>query len=277
MSRRNRKQKNQNDSSSWLTTYSDMVTLLLAFFVLLFSFSTVDAQKWQALVDALTGNVGIIDGGQSFSTTPGIDDGSDLDNIADASDLFKDKVMASDDPGEVDDKSNQIKQQNDKEFVALYESISTYMEENNIDADVLINKAHTEILVRFRDYILFDTGKSDIKQKALNILNEIVLFINDNIDNINFIRVVGSADNRPINTYLYQTNWELSTDRAVKVVRYLQEEHGISGNKLVAAGYGEYHPIESNDTAEGRAKNRRVDIFIVRNVVDSKQIELDGE
>ncbi len=86
----------------------------------------------------------------------------------------------------------------------------------------------------------------------------------------------GHTDNRPISTFLYPTNWELSADRAIKVVRFFQERQGIPGNKLAGKGFGEHQPIADNITEEGKAKNRRVDIQIVRIVGGSEVIQAEG-
>lgn len=259
MSRRKRDKKDSGISSNWLTTYSDMVTLLLCFFVLLFSFSTVDAEKWRQLVGSLQGNIGVLEGGYALPPSEG--------------DMLEDL--------DIEPKSQDIEEQingkeitDDDEFIKLYENISKYLEENKIQAELELSDAHTEILLRFKEYILFDTGKADIKPKALDILDEIASILLEFDEQIEKIRVEGHTDSRPINTYIYPTNWELSGGRAARVVRYFQEKHGIVGEKLSFAGYGEYHPIDTNTTQEGMARNRRVDITIVRaaepEVIDTK-------
>src|SRR5699024_2299688 len=115
-----------------------------------------------------------------------------------------------------------------------------------------------------REYILFDTGKANIKPEALDILDGIAAVLLQFDEQINRIRVEGHTDSRPINTYIYPTNWELSGGRAAGVLRNFQEEHDIPGEKLSSAGYGEHSPIDTINTAEGMARNRRVDITIVR-------------
>lgn len=256
MSRRKRHKEDSGVPSSWLTTYSDMVTLLLCFFVLLFSFSTVDAEKWRQLVGSLQGNIGVLEGGHALPPSEG--------------ELSEDLDITPEDIEEDTDGEEHI----DDEFVKLYENISEYLETNEIQAELELSEAHTEILLRFKEYILFDTGKADIKPEALGILDGIGDVLLEFDEQIQRIRVEGHTDSRPINTYVYPTNWELSGGRAARVVRRFQEKQGIPGEKLSFAGYGEYYPIDTNTTQKGMARNRRVDITIVRvgepGVIDTK-------
>jgi len=234
-----RKKRNNEESSGggeWLTTYGDLVTLLLTFFVLLFSFSTIDAQKWQELVGALSGGIGVLEGGNL---------------IVPVEDIY----------GE-----NEETKETTDQFVKLYEEMKKFLEHNDIPAEVSISEDHTEILLRFKDSILFDTGQAYIRPEAFEILDGIAIALNEYQKDIDMIRVDGHADSRPINTYLYPTNWELSSKRAINVVRYFHEEKGIEPSKLFAAAYGSFHPIDSNETEEGMARNRRVEIYIVRSV-----------
>lgn len=259
MSRRRRHKEESGVPSDWLTTYSDMVTLLLCFFVLLFSFSTIDAEKWRQLLGSLQGNIGVLESGNALppATTGDLLDELDVD------------------PEEILDKGSDEQSMENDEFIELYKSMSKYLEEHDIQAELELSAAHTEILLRFKEYILFDTGKADIKPDARDILDGIANVLLEFDEQIHRIRVEGHTDSRPINTYIYPTNWELSGGRAVGVVRYFQDRHDIPGNKLSYAGYGEYYPIDTNDTPEGMSRNRRVDITIVRatepEVIDTKQ------
>lgn len=257
--RRRVKEEGSHGSGEWLTTYGDLVTLLLTFFVLLFSFSTLDAQKWQALVISLTGGTGILDRG---STIDGEDAGAGTYNI-NIDDVM---LRRSDNDKNTNDQNINVSNDNVDNFVKLYQEIEFFMKEKEIPAEVEISEEHTEILIRFKDSILFDTGKADIKPEALKILDWIAMVLKTYEKDIDQVRVEGHADSRPINTYLYPTNWELSSKRAINVVRYFHEEKGIEPSKLSAAAYGPYHPIDSNDTEEGMARNRRVEFYIVRAV-----------
>src|SRR5207302_3845906 len=112
--------------------------------------------------------------------------------------------------------------------------------------------------------ILFNSGQADVKESGKKILDSIASALKKIQDKD--IRVEGYTDNVPLSPKLrdrFPTNWELSTARASNVVRYLEEKAGLDPSRLIAAGFGQYHPISSNDTDEGRAQNRRIDIVLV--------------
>ncbi|MFS8500217.1 MAG: flagellar motor protein MotB [Caldicoprobacter sp.] len=262
MARKRRAKKSSGGVAEWFTTYSDMVTLLLTFFVMLYSFSIIDMQKWEAVVESLRGSIGILEGGASISDIPGVNQ-SGISPV-DLEKLVGNKMQ------EGHGKQKNIGQVDP--FLKLYEQMSQYIAQNKIPAQLELSPTQTEILIRFKDYVLFDVGKAELKPEAKEILDRIANILLNYIDQIDRVRVEGHTDTQPINTIFYPTNWELSADRAIKVVRYFQEKHGFPGNKLSGEGYGEYYPIASNETEEGRAKNRRVDVQIVKAInVDNVQ------
>jgi len=148
-----------------------------------------------------------------------------------------------------------------EEFKKLYEQMSEYIKENNLEASITLRLDERGLLVRFMDNVLFDSGKADLTPNASDIINKVAEIIRQN-DKI--IRIEGHTDNVPINTFRFPSNWELSTTRAVNVVKYLIEENGIYAYRLSASGYSDQHPVDDNNTAEGRQKNRRVDMVILR-------------
>ncbi len=119
------------------------------------------------------------------------------------------------------------------------------------------------------DDILFDSGRADVKKEAYVMLNDLISIINEKVPGKN-IGVTGHTDNVPIRVSGWQSNWELSTARATNVLYYL-EQNGIDPRRLSATGYGEHRPIASNDTAAGRAKNRRVEIVILPEFTEKRE------
>lgn len=236
---RKRSNDEENKSPSWLTTYGDMMSLLLIFFIFLFSFSNIDAQKFKAMVASLQASLGVLEGGRSMSSVPatGGDEGQDLEQ-----------------------RTNEPQD----EFEALYEDMQRYIQQNNIAATVEMTENKMEILLRFKDNVLFESGKADIIPSALPVLNNIAGVLKTYQEQIGGVRIEGHTDNVPIHTVMFPSNWELSTARAVAVLRYFVEQQHLPPEMLSAVGYGEYHPVATNDTIEGRAKNRRVDIVITR-------------
>jgi chemotaxis protein MotB len=125
---------------------------------------------------------------------------------------------------------------------------------------VEVGASREGIVISLAGNMLFDSGKSDLKSQGLVLLDTVAERLKTMT---NEIRIEGHTDNVPIATPLYPSNWELSSSRAITVGRYLSEHDDISPTRLAAAGYGEFRPIASNDTREGRARNRRVDLVIL--------------
>lgn len=226
-------------SQDWLTTYSDMMTLILTFFVLLYSFSLLDTNKFRQLAQSLA----IALGGDSQIITNG-------GNIG--------PVPIAENPG-VEDNTNGSGLVG-KEAQRIYDEVTSYVDENGLNAKVTIKKETRGVLIELQDNILFDSGDAKLKEDSLPLLKKISGLLNEFS---NEVIVEGHTDNLPINKGYYQSNWELSTDRANKVVRYFIEKENMDGRRFQAVGLGEYRPIDTNDTPEGRQKNRRVNILIV--------------
>jgi Flagellar motor protein len=235
-----------------MDTYGDMVTLLLTFFVMLYSFSSVNTQKWGNLVTALsdsgngvlTGSAGIAEKSHSSS------EGQDSKKVGA-------KANSEVSEEEMNDMQNKI-----KSSANLYAQIKSYIDSNNLSKDVSASRVDAEILIRFSNNVLFDSGEATVKPGAYTIVNEISNAINTYESSIEMIRIEGHTDNLPISNSEFASNWELSTDRAVNVLRYLIEKDHVSPTILSAVGYGEYHPIADNNVEDGRKMNRRVDFVI---------------
>ena len=232
MARKRMEDEPKAGAPEWMATYGDMVTLLLCFFVLLFSFATLDVQKFKAIAVSMNGSLGVLDSGMTLSMEP----------------------LINSFPG--DSPTEEI-----EEFKKLYGEMSQYVKENNLQASITLILDERGLLVRFMDNVLFDSGKADLTPKAREIINKVAEIIRQNDKNV---RIEGHTDNVPINTYKFPSNWELSTARAVNVVKYLIEENGIEAKRLSASGYSDQHPVDDNNIPEGRRNNRRVDMVILR-------------
>ncbi|NLV91197.1 MAG: flagellar motor protein MotB [Firmicutes bacterium] len=233
-----KKRSSGGGSPSWMTTYADMVTLLLCFFVLLYSFSVLDVQKFQAFVASLQGALGVLDGGLSLSPESAV--GS---------------------PPSVLDHSLQISLEEIAQLQDLYDLLMAMREAGQLPAEVELTVESRGLIIRFADQVFFDLGRANLTEQARAVLNELVPVLRELP---NPIRVEGHTDNLPIRNQIFPSNWELSTARATSVIRFLIEEHGFSPTQLSASGYGEYRPVADNSTDSGRARNRRVDIVILR-------------
>ncbi|PRX33666.1 chemotaxis protein MotB [Orenia metallireducens] len=228
---RDKKPKQEDSGGSWLTTYGDMMTLLLCFFVLLYSFSSIDAEKFQMMMEGLQGKLGVLTGGKTIVKGSLIDTGFDAQNPS-----FK-------------------------EFDNLQGRISNYIEQEGLAEDISLEITDRGLTIHFTGKVLFDLGQAEIKGSAHQILNKMSSFI-EGLDNE--IVVEGHTDNWPISNSKYPSNWELSTTRATNVIRYFIEKNGIDPVRLSAAGYSKYKPLVDNDTEDHRARNRRVDLIILK-------------
>ena len=240
----------EEGSPAWMNTYGDMVTLLLTFFVLLFSFSTIDAKKWKAVVQAFTGRTDY-DGPTAT-----------LDPDFDPADIVF--PVATPEPSATPEADGANME---KRFNELYQKVRNHIMLNGLDFALNVTKDDDLIIIRITDTALFDSGQENIRPEALNLLDSIVSLFDEYDEAIQGIQIEGHTDNVPIRSARFKSNWELSTSRAVSVVQYCIENSSLSPMKYAASGYGEYHPIADNDTEEGKAKNRRVD-FVIQSAED---------
>lgn len=223
--------------ASWMNTYADMMTLLLCFFVLLFSMSVVEIEKFQAVMSSLQGALGILEGSSTPVITP-------------SDDIF--------DPQEL---QAQLLAQEIAEMRMLAEMFEEELLGAGLTDKVSVELEERGVIFRFADTVLFDIGQDELRPES----REVLLKVGELISKVdNPVRVEGHTDNWAINTSRFPSNWELSTGRATQVIRFLIEEANLNPKQLQAAGYGEYHPIDTNDSNEGRQRNRRVDVIILR-------------
>jgi len=236
MMARRKKGSDHENLERWLLTYADLITLLLAFFIVMYSMSQLDAKKFGKMSQALSG---VLKGG-TLAIKKGDDIGAE--------------------PGKGVLQVGALKSIGEK-----IEKTFTSRGENR-----LVNTEMTErgLVIHIMETALFKEGSAKLEARAKMILN----IVAENIAGLpNHIRVEGHTDNKPINTYQYPSNWELSSARATQVVRYLSDNHGLAPDMISALGYGEYRPIKPNNSAENRAQNRRVDIVVL--TMDMTQTE----
>lgn len=222
-----------------MNTYADMVTLLLCFFVLLFALSTIDAQKFKVIMSSFQNSLGVLESGKTIEESELVDDA-------------------------FDENKSTIQMEELEDFRKLQEEVEQYLDKNGMDDEVLVELETRGLLLRFSDNVLFDSGYAYLKPVAKETLTFLagLLMEEDFIDK--HIRVEGHTDSDPINSFKFPTNWELSVARSSNVVRFLAEDMTIDPMRLSASGYSQYHPVAPNDTDVNKAKNRRVDIVILK-------------
>ncbi len=228
-----KKQEEQGGGApDWIVTFSDTMTLLMVFFILLFSMSTVDEKKEVKLTSAFNK---ILNGG---GDNPILGEG------------VGDDILMND-TGNV---------QNSDNIEELLGTLNKLIKQKELQDYIFVEKVERGVSMVLVDSLLFESGKADLKYESRELLVDIAEVLNE-VDNQ--IVIEGHTDNVPISTYMFASNWELSTARAVVVTRFLVESSGINPVRISAQGYGEYRPIVLNDTAENKSKNRRVNVLIL--------------
>ena len=232
---------------AWLLPYSDLMTLLLAVFIVLFAVSKLDAVKAQEISQQFAGtmmNKDYVSRSASGGTSggEGAQPGGPL-NIETKSEL--ESFM-----GEYELKKLEF----------LKTELDTKLHGSGMDQSVSTMIDMRGLVIRLNNAIFFDSGSAEIKKQSEETLVEVADLLNTTD---NYIRIEGHTDNVPIKRSNYPSNWELSTARAVSVVKLFISQCNFSPDKLIAVGYGEFKPVADNSTPEGRTQNRRIDIIVL--------------
>ncbi len=207
----------------WMATFSDMMTLLLTFFVMLVAMSTVEVKKFEEAMSYFTGKRGMI-------SEPGVMPG--IMGIAGQHDT--------------------------RERAREFEDIAREIQERGLSSAVDVDLTERGVRVTFIDSVAFAAGSAALKSPAREVLRDVAAMVTAAAA----IEVEGHTDDRPIATSAYPSNWELSAARAAAVVRFLLDQPGaLAPEHYMAAGYGEFQPRAPNDIPEGRARNRRITVL----------------
>ena len=234
MNRKNRKSGSNNSDDSpgggWEIIYSGFVLILLSFFIMLSSFSTMEAAKIMRFVKSFVNAVSVLQSGSKFdSGTIALTGKEDMVDIR-------------------------------SELAKVFNNLEELAQQFHLQDEIYLAFLGEGLIMRLSEHALFDQGSADISAEALPLLDKIGAIISKTAY---LIRIEGHTDNLPIHTELFPSNWELSTARAVNVLRYFIKNHNIDPQRLAAEGFGEFHPLVANDSPENRAKNRRVEIIFI--------------
>ncbi len=220
----------KENNERWLITYADLITLLLIFFIVLYSMSKINEQKFVQLSESMAivfGNVGrsgVLDGGRSVIP---------MDHAT-----FRQR----------------------QNITNTKEQIKRMIANMGLEGKITVREEARGLVISVRDTVFFKPGSADLGPRAQNIITTVASLLS-NLPNS--IRIEGHTDNIPIHTFRFYSNWELSTARATNVLHYLVQKKNISPDRLSAAGYGEFKPVADNSSEAGRASNRRVDIVVL--------------
>ena len=260
--------KHSGNSERWLLTYSDLITLLMILFVLLYAISNVNQEKYDQLAgslseslgkgsnSSLSGSVSVLPGGLSVligggDVLPG-GNNEESDDTGNTSDLNDEGGSNIPDQSQ----NNSTKEQ----METLNDDINKIIADNDLGKDISTNNYEDGLVITFPSSVFFDSGNAVLKDTMKRALDIIAVKLNE-IDND--ILVKGFTDNIPIKDGVFSSNWQLSAVRAANVVQYLVENAQVDGTRLMAVGCGENYPIASNDTVKGRNKNRRIEMVIL--------------
>ncbi len=262
-------------SPAWMATFSDLMNLLLCFFVLLFSMSTVDAEKFEMVVQSLQESFSVLPaGGTSVGEGQLISSGTQM---LEQFDMFLNASTGSAGENDQDEKAPQEQEQKD-EFIQQATAESEQMSEQieqALQAAGLQNMVETEfngqyVKLTLNGALLFDSGDSEVKPDAIPIIEKLAAIIDSY--NSNEIDIEGHTDNVPITgSSKYENNNVLSMYRAMNVADLIRGFSTVPGEHIKSSGRGDYVPIADNSTAEGRARNRRVEVKIYNSYASDVQ------
>ncbi len=211
----------------WMTTFSDLVTLLLAFFVMIVAMSEVEVKKFKEALSYFQGRTGMLRGEMVVSTAG--------------------------------TQAKQSRHEVSAEQAERYEELLKYLEESQLDDKVEVQLTQEGLFVSITDSVMFASGRTELVEPSRTILRKVANVLRDDVQ---AVIVEGHTDDRPIRNARFPSNWELSAARATSVVRFLNtSDYALDSDQYVAIGYGEYHPRDTNTTPAGRALNRRVEIL----------------
>ncbi|GKX65497.1 OmpA family protein [Inconstantimicrobium mannanitabidum] len=233
MARRKKKSGDDFTENLWINTYSTCITVILAFFIFLFCITEKEQKKVDFVAAKSKG---------TYSHNNSI---SAAQNNMNSNNNSKDGI---------DNKVDTLEPQD------MFKIVEDYVNSNSMKNDVEVKNDSRGVIIQVKDSVLFESAKADLIPSSKDLLDRIAKFISQVKNNI---EIEGHTDNVPINTFKFESNWELSTNRAVNVLRYFVEYKKLDPKRFGAEGYGEYRPLVSNDTPENRAQNRRINIIIL--------------
>lgn len=225
---------------SWLVPYSDILTLLLALFIVLFASAQVDQKKFEQIAQAFN---------SAFNSgSPWVMEGN------------KNPVQGQ--PAASGDSKEQAYLQENVQLLEVKKTLDKYIQESNLTGDLQTVLTEDGLIVRIKDSAIFPSGNAEMLPESRRFGAAIAKML---VPLQQKVTVSGHTDNVPINTREFPSNWDLSSKRALNFMKFLLTQENLQPERFSAIGYGEYRPVVANDTTDGRAKNRRVEVLILRN------------
>ncbi|MCL1918813.1 MAG: OmpA family protein [Peptococcaceae bacterium] len=239
MSKHKKVHEEEHADETWLVPYADILTLLLALFIVLFASSQIDQEKFEAMANAL----GLAIGGIS---------------------VFEESPRPETEETNPSESEYQMEQD---ELLLTKRQMDAYIEANGLENQLTTELSEDGLMIRIKETVLFPPGSADLNEHSRILASQIAAML---IPISQQVTISGHTDNSPINTREFPSNWELSSRRAVNFARLilnegsLHPERPLLPQRFRAVGWSEYHPVQTNETAEGRDANRRVEVLIMR-------------
>ncbi len=246
-----KKKSSGGGGANWMDTYGDMVTLLLCFFVLLYSMSTISEENWKAIV-------------MSFNPSAVIDPDPTIEGnkgpSADEGDIGMPTI-------------EQQQQEVDRDIEDLFQAIQQYIQSSSQQDSISVSQQDGKVYISFGQTVFFDGEKSTLRDEARPVLEAVSEMLGNASNSIGEIRVLGhTAQGNPNRPNRVRVDRELSSMRATNVVIFIQERNVVAPEKLVSEGIGQWRPVDTNLTSEGRSRNRRVEM-----IISGRDLQLEAE
>lgn len=250
---------------AWTATFGDLMNLLLCFYVLLFSMSTIDNEKLQAVAESFSSTFSVFDGGataigEGILISNGVSQLNELDEYINSTGKTADSENKSDKFNEFDKLQEAIEEAQLQASEQLAEKIEESLSENYLSDAIDVEFTAQYVQLTLKGALLFDSARAEIREDALPVVDKVGVILERYATGV--VEIEGHTDNVPISNSVYASNSELSCARALAVFDYLMDTTSLEPSMVKYAGRGEYVPIADNATEEGRARNRRVEIRI---------------
>lgn len=256
---RKRKKPPPGNHDRWLISYADFITLLFAFFVVLYASSQVDKRRAGRLAQAIQVAFQELGVFQTSNTKVPVNDDEELpfQKVQIVENVNKEQDFRR----IVDPMSGKLSNALDNQsYPEVEKELQSALQPEIRRNEVAVSMRRDGLVVSLEEIGFFDSGAATIRPGSLDAIARLAAVLKTRPE---YLRVEGHTDNIPIHNARFASNWELSTYRATEITRLFVTQFGLSADRLSAAGYAEFHPIASNDTAEGRARNRRVDVVVL--------------
>lgn len=251
-----KKKKSSGGGANWQDTYGDMVTLLLCFFVLLYSMSTISEENWKALVMSFNPNAD-----QTIREVQGGEDGPFAD-------------LPPDDPGPGLMPNPDEEMQLETDMETLFQSLVNYVKSMNMEGSIAVSQGQGKVFVTFNQSVFFDGDDWELREESKPILENVGKMLSQVEKSVSEVRVMGhTAQANPDRPNTVNVDRNLSARRAATALAYIQQNCTVDPARMISEGYGQWRPVALNDTEEHRAQNRRVEMVISAKTLEDGQIK----